>query len=86
MEEIKPTWGIVIKVWWSIVWRAGIIMGAVGFLIGFFGAIKGLSQPEIQFWAGLTTNILAIPVGIYLLKLVLNKKYKTFRVAIIREC
>jgi hypothetical protein len=68
-----------------MVWRAAVILFAVGFLFGMYGSFAKMNPAETQIYAFLLQLIVSIPLGIYLLKLVLGKEYKTFRVAIIRK-
>lgn len=84
MEEKKATWGIALRVWWSMFWRAVLIYFIMGFLIGVFGSVAGWDNAKISLYTNLLVLVSSIPLGIYLLKIVLGKKYKTFRVAIIR--
>ncbi len=87
MNELEVTWGRALKVWWSIVWRAmlfSFIAGAVaGFLIGFFGSIAGMDPKAIPIYSGLAGMVVAIPVGIWVVKVVLQKRFSGYRLVLV---
>lgn len=84
--EMDVTYRHAISVWWAIFWRgllfcfmAGFV---AGFIIGFVGAIVGfghLTQP-LSMAAGF---IVALPVSIWVVRSVLRKRFKTFRIVLV---
>ncbi|WP_139172630.1 hypothetical protein [Onishia taeanensis] len=89
MEKVEVTWRRALIVWWSYVWRllvfSMLVIVVIGFLCGFiFKALE--ADPEV---AGVTAGVLgymaAIFLSVFILKKVLNKKYKTFSVVIVPE-
>lgn len=65
-----------------IVFRNGTPGVIVGFVIGFIAALAGfghLSEP-LSTIAGF---IVAIPVGIWVVRNILRKKFKTFRIVLV---
>ena len=87
MNEIDVTWGRAAKVWWSLLWRSLLFAGVAGFgvgvIVGVVGAIVGASREAvsvISFFAGLG---LGVPIGIWVVKLILTKNYSDFRVALV---
>jgi hypothetical protein len=87
MNELEVTWGRAIKVWWSIMWRAvlfGFIAGLVaGFIVGFIGGMAGAATGTITTLSGIAGGIVAIPVGMWVIKVVLTKRYSDFRIALV---
>ena len=87
MNELKVTWNHALKVWWSIVWRALLfcsIAGFVaGFVVGFFGANGGVNRETITILSALAGAIVGVPVGIWVIKIVLQKRFSGFRLALI---
>lgn len=88
MQKIEVTWGKATRVWWSFFWRgtilgmiAGAALGAIGgFVVGVMG------KPELgPIVGGVLGWLASIPISIWILKNLLNKKYKTFSVALIGE-
>lgn len=86
-DEVEVTWGRVVKVWWSLVWRGlalGMLAGfGAGFIIGFAGAIGGMSRESIALYSMLAGGAAGIPVGMWVLKGVLRKRFSDFRLALI---
>ena len=88
MQKIEVTYSHTLRVWWSYVWRTVLfsaILGAVlGFIGGFIVGFMGRSD-----MGGLVGGVLgylgSIPVSIWVFKKILNKKYKTFSVALVTE-
>ncbi len=84
--EMDVTYRQAVAVWWALIWRGllfSFVAGFVaGFIIGFVGAIVGfghLTQP-LSMAAGF---LVALPVGIWVVRNVLRKKFKTFRIALV---
>jgi hypothetical protein len=87
MNEVEVTWGHALKVWWSIFWRAvlfGAIAGFVaGFIVGVIGGVAGTDHDLIIRLSSLAGLIVSIPVWIWVVKVVLTKKYSNFRIALV---
>jgi len=87
MNELEVTWGRALRVWWSIMWRALLfcfIAGFIaGFIVGFIGGMSGLDPKSIQLYAGIAGAAVGIPIGIWVVKTVLGKKYSEFRIALV---
>lgn len=93
-EELEVTNNRVLKIWWALIWRgilfgalAGALAGAlVGFIIGFIGGVT--NNPTLVHDAAplfsLLGAIVGLVVGFYILKLILKKKFKGFRIALIK--
>lgn len=88
MEKIEVTWGATLRVWWSYVWRVMLFGGILGFILGFIGGVVVgvIGKPELGSRVGAVLGYIgSIPVSIWVLKKILNKKYKEFSVALINE-
>lgn len=86
METIEVTWSHTLTVWWSYVWRCAVFSMLLGFVLGIIGGIVVgvMGKPEIGGMVGGILGYLgSIPVSIYILKTILNKKYKTFSIALV---
>lgn len=87
MQIIEVTWGMAIKVWWSIVWRsvligflAGLVVGVVMHLIG---TVMGMDPELVQSIITLLSPILGLVIGVWAVKKVLYKRYANFSVVCI---
>lgn len=89
-QEIKATWGQVVRVWWALLWRniiasliamiIGIVIGAlIGFVLGFFG----VPQNIIGIIGGIVGGIIGLAVSLIPVKLVLGKDFGEFRLVIV---
>lgn len=88
MEKVEVTWKATLVVWWSYVWRVMVFSSILGFILGFVGGfiVAMIGRPDLS---GITGGILgyigSIPISIWVLKKILNKKYKNFSVALVSE-
>ena len=78
MQEVELSWERAIKVWWSLVWRSLLFGGLAGGVAGFIVGILGF--PHLGGLAGL---VVGIPVGMWVVKLVLAKSFSDFRLALV---
>jgi hypothetical protein len=86
MEEIEVTWNHAALIWWSLFWRVTLFGMLAGFVVGLFaGMIAGaLGQPDsAEPWARIGGLIVSIPVGISVVKLVLTKQFRDYRIALV---
>ena len=78
MNEVELNWARAIKVWWSLAWR-GILFGSIaGFIAGFIVGYLGFGN--LGALAGL---VVGIPIGMWVVKLVLAKSFSDFRLALV---
>ena len=89
MVEVEITWGRVVKVWWSLLWRSllfGVLAGAVlGFVIGFVGGVARIDKAIISRLCLMVGALSGIPVGLWVLKKVLQKRFGDFRIALLTD-
>jgi len=81
-QGVELTWGIAIRIWWWITWRAllSAIFGGLilGFIIGIIGAVIGIDGAKIQLFAMLLGGVFGIAVKIFFIKKIIGKKFKDF--------
>ena len=87
MQEVEITWGRAFKVWWSLFWR-GVLFGGLagfvaGFIIGFVGILAGIEREVIDLLSTIAGFLVSIPIGIWVVKWVLGKKFSDFRFALV---
>ncbi|KPK41934.1 MAG: hypothetical protein AMJ78_04160 [Omnitrophica WOR_2 bacterium SM23_29] len=86
---VEVTWMHALKVWWSFTWRVliyGFIGGfIIGLVLGFIMAMMGASPAAVNNACRIGGFIIGIPIGIAVVKIVLQKKYSDFRIALISE-
>ena len=76
---------ILISLWWSYVWRCTFYSILAGFVIGF---ITGIVFHAIGLYllaanvAGFLGYVATIPISIIVLKIVLQKKYRSFEITV----
>lgn len=87
MHEVEVSWGRAAQVWWSLIWRGllfGFIAGFIaGFVVGLVGGLVGASQSDITILGTLSGVLAGIPTGIWVTRLVLRKRFRGFRIALL---
>ena len=85
MEQLEVTWWRAAKIWWSLVWRGmfyvSVITFSLGIIIGLLAAALGLTE-YIRPYAEVVGFIVSIPVGIWVVKIVMEKHYADFRIVL----
>ena len=89
MTELEITFGRAARVWWAYTWRAFLIMLAVGVVFGIILTLTHnqgtLSQPGNRLVTQLLALVIAIPIGIWMLKKALCARFREFRIALIQR-
>jgi membrane glycosyltransferase len=83
---VPLTYGRTAKIWWAFAWRAGLLGALVGGVAGFMLGISIvlLKLPwNVQFASGLAGQIIAVPVSFFVLRWVLQIKFKDFSIRLI---
>ena len=78
MREVELNWERAIKVWWSLFWRGVLFGGIAGFIAGFI--VGFLGAPNLGGLAGL---VVGIPIGMWVVKIILAKSYSDFRLTLV---
>jgi hypothetical protein len=88
MSNEKPSWDIVIPLWWAFFWRAtlfGILGGAV--VGGIAGGIMGATgHVEAARTAGQMGGYIAsVPVSLLVLRHVLSKRHGMYSIQFVKN-
>jgi ABC-type uncharacterized transport system permease subunit len=87
MKELELTWPRVLRVWWLFMWRAvlgGFVFGGIaGFVLGFFGALAGMTMETIQLFSGALGLLIGIGWAIMVVRMALGKRYGDFRIVLV---
>jgi len=87
MEELEPTWGRVVSVWWLLAWRSMVgafLLGAVaGGIFGFFAALANWPADSIQTGASILGGVIGVLWAIVVVGMALKKQYGSFRIALV---
>ena len=86
MTKLEVTWKRALTVWWSLAWRSIVFGAAAGAIAGaFIGMIAGLmgQAEKAQQWGSYVGQIVSIPVSMIVVKIILQKKWKEFSIALI---
>lgn len=84
---IEPTSGHAIRVMWAFAWRGAVfsfLAGlAVGFVIGVVGAVVGVPSGTVSAVSGPMGGVAGLLVGIYVMKIILGKQFRHFRICLL---
>ena len=87
MEELQVTWIHAIKIWWSLTWRVLLVGGlaglALGLLFGVLGAATGAADDVVKSWGQVGGMLVSIPIGIWVVKSILNKDFRKYRIILV---
>ena len=87
MQELDPTWGRVMSVWWLLAWRTmvgAILLGALAG--GVFGGVAALADwpaDKIQSVSAVLVGVIGALWGIVVVSMALKKRYGDFRIALV---
>ena len=90
--EVEITWGRVVRVWWSYLWRnlifvalSAIAGGVLGYILGYIMGGLGVATSTIQ----LVITPLAVLIGLALslipIKMILGKDFGQFRLVLVSK-
>ena len=85
IEKLGVTWDRVLTVWWSFVWRSVVFGAAAGAVVGaLIGAAAGLlgHADKAREWGAIGGQIISIPISVFVLKIILQKKWKEFSITL----
>ncbi len=87
MQELDPTWGRVMSVWWLLAWRtmvgAVLLGGAVVFVFGAITALADWPADKIQSVSAVLGGVIGALWGIVVVRMALKKQYGDFRIALV---
>ena len=84
---LDPTFKRTARVWWAWVWRSAIFGGAAGlfgsFVLSLSGILERISEKAGQY-LGLAVGLaLAVPIGVWVFQIILEKDFGEFRVRLV---
>ena len=86
-NQLEITWQRAASVWWLIVWRALAMALIGGFIvgggIGLLGSFMGVSEETQVQVSTVIGSLMGIFFGILATRMALQKKYKSFRIALL---
>ena len=92
MNEIKPTFKITLRVWWSYLWRnllmvvaAMILGGIMGFALGFVLGALGVPIATIKMIVTPIGAILGLSLSLFPIYWILGKDFGTFRLILVSK-
>jgi hypothetical protein len=87
LRYLQPTFGRAAKIWWAWVWRSIVFGGAAGLFGSFVLSISGIpehiSQNAAQALGAGVGVALAVPIGIWVFQMILEKDFREFRVRLV---
>jgi len=87
-QFLEPTFKRATILWWALLWRGVLLAGGaglvVGFVEGFVGSMAGVSSDTIRNLNYISGLIVGIPVGIYVVQVVLRKQFSEFTIRLVR--
>lgn len=86
MEQLEVTWWRATRIWWSLAWRSIfytlLFTFLLGIIIGLLAATLGVAE-RIRPYAEVIGFIIGIPIGIWVVKIVMEKHYSDFRIVLL---
>jgi len=83
------TWTRVLKVWWALTWRMVLFCFAGGFIMGFIVGllmvILKMDRQTTMVACQIAGMIISMPIGLYVTKIILQKEFSDFRIALIKK-
>lgn len=87
MSELEMTWGKATQIYWSMMWRTLLYVmlpaGMVGFVVGFFLAIKQIPAEPHIWKLQLAILPFAVFMGIWIIKKVLSDPIFGYRIVLV---
>lgn len=90
VDELRPGFKLVVRIWWLMLWRG--VLGAfaisfvAGFALGFVAAITHFApMDQVKLYGQILGAVIGVIWSLFVTLMALMKKYKGFRIALIRE-
>lgn len=84
---LEPTFGRAARIWWAWVWRSVVFGGAAGLfgsvVLSLSGILEHISEKAGQILGAAVGIALAIPVGIWVFQMILERNFGEFRVRLV---
>jgi hypothetical protein len=84
---LEPTFKRTARIWWAWVWRSALFGGAAGLfgsvVLSVSGILEHISENAGKY-LGLAVGLaLAVPVGIWVFQIILEKDFGEFRIRLV---
>ena len=84
---LEPTFKRSARIWWAWVWRSAVFGGAAGLfgslVLSLSGILDRVSEKTGQYLGVAIGIALAVPVGIWVFQMVLEKEFGEFRIRLV---
>ncbi len=84
---LEPTFPRAARIWWAWVWRSIIFGGAAGLfasvVLSLSGILEHISVRAGQFVSMAAGLALAVPIGIWVFQMILEKNFGEFRLRLV---
>lgn len=81
---LEPTFKRAARIWWAWLWRSVVFGGAAGLfasaVLSLSGILEHISERAGQLVSMAAGLVLAVPIGIWVFQMVLEKDFGEFRV------
>jgi len=81
---LQPTFKRAARIWWAWVWRSIVFGGAAGLfgsvVLNLSGILNRISQSAAQYLGAAVGVAMAVPVGIWVFQMILEKDFGEFRI------
>lgn len=92
-EELTPTWGMAVRIWWAITWRGFTLSLLPVFLLTIpISIVFVVLEQTVGVHPSITASVSQVAgmaigflVQIYVIKKILNKDFTGFRVMVIKK-
>lgn len=84
---LEPNFKRTARIWWAWVWRSALFGGAAGLfgslVLSLSGILDHISEKAGQY-LGLAVGVaLAVPIGVWVFQIILEKDFGEFRVRLV---
>ena len=84
---LQPTFQRAARIWWAWLWRSVLFGGAAGLfgslILSLSGVLERISQNAAQVVGLALGGALAVPVGIWVFQMVLEKDFGEFQIRLV---
>ena len=89
IENHPVNWSVVLRVYWTILWRSTVILFAVALpfnsLLTWLLATHRLETENFFLWSKIFTAFALVLTGLVTVRMALRKRYRGFRIQIDRD-
>lgn len=84
---LEPTFKRAARIWWAWVWRSVVFGGAAGLfasaVLSLSGILEHISEKAGQVVSMVAGLALAVPIGIWVFQMILEKDFGEFRLRLV---